>query len=99
MRIMEKKTTFGLIVGSRGFFNTELAVNVRAKLLETLEQKGYDYVITPEDATPYGAIETREHAKLCADLFHQQAAQIDGIIIALANFGDELGIVETLQMA
>ena len=99
MRIMEKKTTFGLIVGSRGFFNTELAVNVRAKLLETLEQKGYDYVITPEDATPYGAIETREHAKLCADLFHQNAAQIDGIIIALANFGDELGIVETLQMA
>jgi L-fucose isomerase-like protein len=99
MRIMGKKTTFGLIVGSRGFFNAELAVSVRARLLEVLKEKGYEYVITPEDATPSGAIETREHAKLCADLFHQNAAQIDGIIIVLPNFGDELGIVETLQMA
>ena len=99
MRLMEKKTTFGLIVGSRGFFNTELAVSVRAKLLETLEEKGYEYVITPEDATPFGAIETREHAKLCGELFHQNADAIDGIIIVLPNFGDELGVVETLQLA
>ena len=99
MRIMKKETSFGLIVGSRGFFNTELAVSVRAKLLEILEEKGYEYVITPEDATPFGAIETREHAKLCAELFHQNADAIDGIIIVLPNFGDELGVVETLQLA
>jgi L-fucose isomerase-like protein len=99
MRIMDKKTTFGLIVGSRGFFNAELAVSVRAKLLEILAEKGYDYVITPEDATPCGAIETREHAKLCADLFRKKADVIDGVIVVLPNFGDELGIVETLQMA
>ena len=55
MRIMEKTPTFGLIVGTRGFFNSELAVRVRAKLLSILEEKGYDYVITPEDATPCGA--------------------------------------------
>ena len=99
MRIMDKKTTFGLIVGSRGFFNAELAVSVRAKLLEVLTEKGYGYVITPEDATPCGAIETREHAKLCADLFRKKADEIDGVIVVLPNFGDELGIVETLQMA
>jgi L-fucose isomerase-like protein len=99
MRIMEKKTTFGLIVGSRGFFNSALAVSVRAKLLETLEEKGYEYVITPEDATPYGAIETREHAKLCGELFRQKSDVIDGVIVVLPNFGDELGVVETLQLA
>jgi len=96
---MEKKPCFGLIVGTRGFFNSELAVGVRAKLLEILTTRGYDYVITPEDATPCGAIETREHAKLCANLFRQNADKIDGVIVVLPNFGDELGIVQTLDMA
>jgi L-fucose isomerase-like protein len=99
MRMIEKTPTFGLIVGTRGFFNSELAVGVRAKVLDTLEGQGYDYVITPEDATPCGAIETREHAKLCADLFRKNAGEIDGIIVVLPNFGDELGIVQTLDMA
>jgi L-fucose isomerase-like protein len=99
MRIMEKTPTFGLIVGTRGFFNSELAVGVRAKLLSILEEDGYNYVITPEDATPCGAIETREHAKLCADLFRENADDIDGVVVVLPNFGDELGIVQTLDMA
>jgi L-fucose isomerase-like protein len=99
MRIMEKKPCFGLIVASRGFFNAQLAAGARSKLLSILEQQGYDYVITPEDATPCGAIETREHAKLCADLFRKNADKIDGVIVVLPNFGDELGVVQTLDMA
>ncbi len=99
MRMMEKPTTFGLIVGTRGFFNAELAVGVRAKLLEILQEKGYDAVIPPKEATPSGAIETREHAKLCADLLKRNADRIDGVIVVLPNFGDELGVVETLDMA
>lgn len=99
MRLMDKQTCFGVIVGTRGFFNSALAVNVRAKLLQRLEQDGYDVVITPADATPNGAIETREHAKICADLFRRQADKIDGVLVVLPNFGDELGIIETLQMS
>jgi L-fucose isomerase-like protein len=99
MRVMEKKPTFGLIVGTRGFFNAELAAAARGKLLATLEAEGYDYVITPEEATPCGAIETREHARLCADLFKRHADEIDGVIVVLPNFGDELGVVQTLDMA
>jgi L-fucose isomerase-like protein len=99
MRLVEKTPTFGLIVGTRAFFNSELAVGVRAKLLSIMEEKGYNYVIPPEEATPCGAIETREHAKLCADLFKRQADDIDGVIVVLPNFGDELGIVQTLDMA
>jgi L-fucose isomerase-like protein len=99
MTIMHKTPTFGLIVGTRGFFNSQLAAGTRDTLLKTLEAEGYGYVITPEGATPSGAIETREHAAICADLFHKNAADIDGIIIVLPNFGDELGIIETLNMA
>jgi L-fucose isomerase-like protein len=99
MRIMDKKTCFGLIVGTRGFFNAELAVDVRQKLLEILDERGYEYVITPEDATPCGAIETREHAKMAAALFRENADKIDGVLVVLPNFGDELGVVETIQMS
>ena len=97
--IIKKTPTFGLIVGTRGFFNAQLAVGVRAKLIENLEELGFEYVVTPEDATPCGAIETREHSKLCADLFKKHQEEIDGILIVLPNFGDELGIIETLNMA
>ena len=99
MRLMDRKTCFGVIIGTRGFFNSALAVNVRQKLLKVLEKKGYDVVITPADATPNGAIETRDHAKICAELFRQHANQIDGILVVLPNFGDELGIVQTLEIA
>ncbi len=99
MRMMGKRTCFGLIVGTRGYFNAELALGVRRKLLEILEARGYDYVIPPKDATPCGALETREHAKLASDLFRKHAAAIDGVIVVLPNFGDELAVVQTLEMA
>ena len=98
MRVVEKRTTFGLIVGTRGFFNPELAQAARRKLLAKLDQLGYEYVITPEDATPCGAIETLEHARLCADLFKKND-EIDGIVVILPNFGDELGVVQTIDLA
>ncbi len=99
MRMMEKKSCFGLIVGTRGFFNAELALGARRELLEILDAKGFDYVITPEEATPCGAIETRQHAKLAAQLFREHATRIDGVVVVLPNFGDELAVVETLEMS
>ena len=99
MRIMEKKTTFGLIVGTRGFFNPALAAEGRKQLLAKLDELGYDYVIPPEDATPNGAIETLSDARTCAALFKENEDKIDGIVVILPNFGDELGVVQTLDMA
>ena len=99
MRIMQKKLTFGVIVATRGFFNGELAVAVRRDLLGLLDEQGYGAVIVDEEATPRGAIETRAQARLCADLFKAHQDEIDGIIVALPNFGDELGVVQALDMA
>ena len=67
----KKKMCFGVIIGTRAFFNSELARDVRAHLLKTLTDEGYDYVILPEDATPTGSssIETREDGLKCARLF------------------------------
>ena len=99
MRIIDKKITFGLIVGTRNIFNANLASAERTKITSLLDKLGFDYVITDNNATPAGAIETRADAKICAELFKQNQNKIDGIIVVLPNFGDELGIVQTLDMA
>lgn len=99
MKILDKKTTFGLIVGTRGFFNPELAREGRRQLLAKLDGLGYNYVIPPEDATPNGAIETYADAKIAAELFKQHRDEIDGIVVVLPNFGDELGVVQTIDLA
>ncbi len=99
MKIIEKKPTFGLIVGTRGFFNAELAVQGRKDLLAKLDTLGYNYVIPPMEATPNGAIESYNDAKICAELFKKHRDDIDGVIVVLPNFGDELGVVHTLDMA
>ncbi|MHC4432757.1 MAG: L-fucose/L-arabinose isomerase family protein [Planctomycetota bacterium] len=99
MRAIDKKITFGLIVGSRNIFNAELATADRRKLLHRLEELGFDYVIPDEKATEAGAIETLADASKCAELFKQNRDRIDGVIVVLPNFGDELGVVQTLDAA
>jgi L-fucose isomerase-like protein len=99
MGIIQKKTTFGLIVGTRGFFSPILASEGRRQLLAKLDELGYDYVIPDGQATPNGAIESLSDARLCADLFKKNAEKIDGIVVVLPNFGDELGVVQTIDLA
>ena len=96
-----KKMCFGVIIGTRAYFNSALAKDVRAQLLKTLDELGYDYVILPEDATPTGSssIETREDALKCAELFRQHRDEIDGIIVSLPNFGFEIGINNAISAA
>jgi L-fucose isomerase-like protein len=92
-------STFGVIVGTRSFFNPALAVDGRRQLLRQLEALRYEYVILPETATPTGAVESLADAQHCARLFQQERDRIDGIVVCLPNFGDELGIVNALSLA
>lgn len=96
---MDSKTTFGVVVGTRGFFNAELAVGTREELLAKLGKLGYESVILPPRATKAGALETAEDAAKYAELFRQNRDRIQGIIVSLANFGDELGVVNLLKLA
>ena len=97
---MEKvKQSFGVIIATRNIFNFELAVEARKKVLDKLTQMGFDYVILPSEETPTGNVEGFEDAKKCAAYFKKNADKIDGIIVILPNFGDELGVVNTIKMA
>lgn len=97
----KERMCFGIIIGTRAYFNSELAKDVRKQLLRTLADEGYDYVILPEDATPTGSssIETHEDGLKCAELFRQNRDRIDGIIVSLPNFGFEIGIINAISVA
>ena len=97
----KERMCFGIIIGTRAYFNSELAKDVRKQLLRTLADEGYDYVILPEDATPTGSssIETREDGLKCAELFRQNRDRIDGMIVSLPNFGFEIGIINAISVA
>jgi L-fucose isomerase-like protein len=96
-----EKMCFGIIIGTRAYFNSELARDVRKQLLKTITDEGYEYVILPEDATPTGSssIETREDGLKCAALFRENRDRIDGIIVSLPNFGFEIGIINAISVA
>lgn len=95
------KVCFGVIIGTRAYFNSELARDVKKQLLKTLDEQGYEYVILPEDATPTGSssIETLEDGIKNAELFRAHRDEIDGIVVSLPNFGYEIGIINTISRA
>jgi L-fucose isomerase-like protein len=92
-----KKTTFGVIVGNRGFFPDALAKQGRKDILDVLKKNGFDCVALSMQETKYGAVETFADAKQCAALFAAKREKIDGIIVTLPNFGDEKAVAETIK--
>ncbi len=90
---------FGIIVGNRGFFPDHLARTGREQILSVVEKAGHTPVcLTPEESK-FGAVETREEARRCAELFKTHREDLDGIIVTLPNFGDERGVAEAIRMA
>ncbi|MGA9672775.1 MAG: L-fucose/L-arabinose isomerase family protein [Terracidiphilus sp.] len=95
----KRKMTFGIVVGNRGFFPGHLANSGREEMIAAVESAGDKAIVLSPENTKYGAVETFADALQCADLFKKHAADIDGIIVTLPNFGDERGIADTLRHA
>jgi len=94
-----QKTTFGVIVGNRGFFPDILAKQGRKDILDVLKNNGFGAVSLSMTDIKYGSVETYADAKKCAELFAKNKDKIDGIIVTLPNFGDEKGVAETIKRA
>ena len=95
----KRQMTLGMIVGNRGFFPDHLARSGHQEMRTSLESAGVKVVALSEAESKFGAVETREEARRCADLFKQHREAIDGIVVTLPNFGDERAIADTLRMA
>ena len=94
-----KQMTMGIIVGNRGFFPGHLADTGREEMIRAVEKAGMACVVLAPDQSKHGAVETHEEAKRCAALFQQNCGRLDGIIVALPNFGDERAVADTLRLA
>ncbi len=95
----KRKMTMGVIVGNRGFFPHHLAKTGREEMIQALQQAGMDVVVLGPEQSKYGAVETYDEAKRCAELFKSKADTIDGVIVTLPNFGDERAIADTLRLS
>ena len=91
--------TLGIIVGNRGFFPDHLARSGRQDMIAALKAKGIRPIVLEESDSKHGAVETRQEAAKCAELFKKHREEIDGIVVTLPNFGDERAIADTLRMA
>ena len=95
----QRKMTFGVVVGNRGFFPDQLAKTGREEIIKVLEAAGAKAVVLSPEESKYGAVESYAESQKCAALFKKHAEEIDGIIITLPNFGEERGIVDAIRLS
>jgi L-fucose isomerase-like protein len=95
----QRKMTFGIVVGNRGFFPDHLAKTGREEIIAVLEAAGARPIVLSPQESKYGAVETYAESQRCAELFKKHAEEIDGIIVTLPNFGEERGIVDAIRLS
>ncbi len=95
----QRKMTFGIVVGNRGFFPDHLAKTGREEIISVLEAAGARPIVLSPEESKYGAVETYAESQHCAELFKKHADEIDGIIVTLPNFGEERGIVDAIRLS
>ncbi len=94
-----KPPTLGVIYGNRDFFPDQLVTEARADMAKIFTKFGIKPIQLGENDSKLGGVETHNDARKCADLFKKHAAEIDGVLVILPNFGDEKGVADTLKMA
>ena len=92
-------TTLGVIIGNRDFFPDKLVAEARTEIVALFEKLNITPILLTDADTKLGGVETFKEAQRCADLFKKHAADIQGILVVLPNFGDEKGVAETIKLA
>ncbi|SOC03723.1 L-fucose isomerase-like protein [Rhodobacter sp. JA431] len=96
---IHRKVTFGVVIGSRAFFSPAPCKDARDEVLAQLEKIGVNAVILPFEATANGAVQSIADAELYARHFKAHRDEIDGLVICLPNFGDEIAVAELVNRA
>lgn len=91
--------TMAVIIGNRGFFPSYLVAEAREQASVLFERLGINTIMLNETQTELGGVETRQDAKVCAELFRAHRDKIHGVVVLLPNFGDEKAIAETLRLS
>ena len=91
--------TLGVIIGNRDFFPDQLVAEAREDILKLCKERGIKPIMVSPEDTKLGGVETHAEARKCADLFRKHRDEIDGVLVALPNFGDEKGVADALKLA
>ncbi|MDR3200410.1 MAG: hypothetical protein LBT68_03025 [Spirochaetales bacterium] len=91
--------TFALCFGNRGFMPGELILDARKDMQKAVKDAGFDYIMMDENATRYGAVETRDEGRLFAQWLKKHEGHYDGVIFSMPIFVDENGAAMALQDA
>ncbi|MDD6302714.1 MAG: hypothetical protein PUA56_05425 [Bacillales bacterium] len=94
-----KKMKFALFFGNRGFMPAELIHSARLEMIKAVTDAGYDYLVMDENATRYGAVETRDEGRLYHDWLSSHKGEYDGVILCMPIFIDENGAIAALRDA
>ena len=90
---------FALFFGNRGFMPAELIAGARKDMIKAVTDAGHEYLAMDENATRYGAVETRDEGRLYHDWLKSHEGEYDGVILCMPIFIDENGAVTALQDA
>ena len=93
--MLYSKPKIGFIPANRGFFSDKLAAQMRADTITVLKKAGMQVVVPSEKDTKVGCVESLEEALKVGRLFRKE--QVDGIVVAAVNFGDEQGVALTIR--
>lgn len=93
----DKKQTFALYFGNRGFFPASLIASARDEVAAAVKKAGFDYLMPPADMTRYGAVETKDEGLKYAEWLGEHSGEYDGLIMSLPNFSDENGAVAAVR--
>ena len=99
MRKTYERITFAIFVGNRGFMPAELLHDGREEMKKAITDAGFDYIIMDENATRYGAVETRDEGIQYAQWLRSHTREYDGVICCMPIFIDEIGAATALQDA
>lgn len=99
MSRIPQQLTMGVIIGNRGFFPSYLVAEAREQAIALFGRLGINTVMLDPSQTELGGVETRQDAKVCAELFRAHRDRIHGVVVLLPNFGDEKAVAETLRLS
>src|ERR1700733_12108649 len=96
---MASTTCLGVIIGNRDFFPDVLISEARRDLIKLFDELKIEPIWLSTTDSKLGAVETWPDAQKCGELLGRNRDRIEGILVALPNFGDEKGIADSIRLA
>ncbi len=89
----------GVILGNRDFFPDSLIAEARKQLTGLFAELEITPVWLTSAETKLGDVQSWADAVKCGELFRNQRASIEGILVCLPNFGDEKALSDAIRLS